>query len=73
MEWFWEIVDANGLTGLPSDERAALAQLVRDRADAARYRDALQKIESMSRGRINYSHASYVDVQRLAQAALADI
>jgi hypothetical protein len=28
LTWFWQIVDRDGLTGLPSDERAALATLV---------------------------------------------
>jgi hypothetical protein len=36
LTWFWTIVDRDGLTGLPSDERAALSMLVA----AAAERDA---------------------------------
>lgn len=44
-EWFWRIVDADGLGDVPSDEEAALRLLCRRSAEAFTLRETVAKLK----------------------------
>lgn len=54
LTWFWEIVDRNGFDEVPSDERAALSMLVRQRNALLEDRNRLQRLmdEDMVTGEV---------------------
>jgi hypothetical protein len=71
LTWFWTIVDRDGLTGLPSDERAALSMLVAAAAerDAAvrDYNDAQKYAEHWA----GKHDAALAEAERLREALRA--
>jgi hypothetical protein len=61
-ETFWSIVDANGLSGLPSDEEAALRMLVRRAADGEDERGTV--LAYLKHCRINYKNGGDTNIAR---------
>lgn len=62
---FWQTVDRDGLTGLPSDMWAALEQLAQDRAAlATARRDAMEEVERHFRIAAAGTPLGYEDHQR---------